>query len=277
MKAQTLDEVLAQLEIVIDKSVADKDRLGFFAVLYHTVTSRVKEGILNNEFDDNTRMENLDVTFANRYLDALEKHNDSKETTASWAVAFKSAKKSSLLVLHHLLLGMNAHINLDLGISAVDVMKSGELKKIQKDFNQINAILSELTAELINKINRISPLLSLLGLHATNNNSVFIQFAISNARDGAWVFAEELSEKTGDAIQTYIIERDEKIKRLAEGITQASFFLKLSIWFIHLFEWKNPAKIMTVLRQYKKSYFKVTESAIKVGTKTGSSVEIQPS
>ncbi len=273
MKAQTIDEVIVQLEAHIDKCIENKNRMGYFAALYHIVTCRVKEGIVNNEFEDNERIERLDVSFANRYLDALEKWNSNAIPTESWGVAFRTSKKSSFLLLHHLLLGINAHINLDLGISAVEVTQFQELKSIQKDFNAINRIIAELTAELINKISRISPLLSLLGLHATNYNSVFIQFAISNARDGAWVFAEELSQKTNDDFQDYILERDKKIKKLAEGITHASFFLKLSIWLIRLFEWRKPGKIIRELQKQQKSYFKITETAIIVAPRPRSSVE----
>ncbi len=75
-------------------------------------------------------MEKLDVLFANRYLEALEIYNSKESPSGSWEVAFRATKKSSFLLLHHLLLGINAHINLDLGISAVEVVESGDLKNI---------------------------------------------------------------------------------------------------------------------------------------------------
>ena len=267
MKAETIDELILQLEEVINTSIKTKSRLGYFAALYHKVTCRVRAGILKNEFEDNKRMELLDVLFGNRYLEALEAFMNNQKMTASWEVAFKAGTKSRYLVLHHLLLAINAHINLDLGISSVQAASSDHLSGIQKDFNTINAILAELTYELMNKINRVSPLLSVLGLHATNNNSVFIQFAISNARDGAWVFAQELYQKKENDFDSYILERDQKIRKLGEGIISASPFLKISIWIIRLFEWRNPARIIKVLRTQEKPYFTVTESAIQIRSK----------
>jgi hypothetical protein len=105
-----------------------------------------------------------------------------------------------------------------------------------------------LTGDVMASLRRVSPLLSLLGLHATRYNSILIQFSISNARDGAWYFAEELSEKPAEAP---IIEqaRDKSIAELATGLTRARGLMCLTLWGIHLFEWRNPARIIQVLQE----------------------------
>lgn len=46
------------------------DTAGYFAALYRKVTSRAKQGIADNEFEDGSRMEKLDVIFANPYINA---------------------------------------------------------------------------------------------------------------------------------------------------------------------------------------------------------------
>ena len=144
MPATTIDEVIAQLQTIIDDSIKNNDRLGFFAALYIKVTSRVKEGIVNNEFDDSSRMEMLDVTFANKYLLAYQQWKSGIEPSGSWKVAFETSKKPFPLVLQHLLLGINAHINLDLGVAAVEVSGTNDLKVIRNDFNAINNVLASL-------------------------------------------------------------------------------------------------------------------------------------
>ncbi len=58
------------------------------------------------------------------------------------------------------------------------------------------------------EIDRMSPLLSLMGLQGNNTNSFLIQFSIGNARDGAWCFAEDLSKQTGDGYAATIKTRD---------------------------------------------------------------------
>lgn len=254
MQAATIDEVLQRLEAIIEESTKTNNRAGYFAALYYKVTASVKEGILKNQFEDGARMERLDVIFANRYLAAYDQWKSGQQPTGAWKVAFDTTKRRSPLVLQHLLLGMNAHINLDLGIAAVEAAKGNHLEQIHKDFNSINSVIAALTYQVIGELNRISPLLSLMGLHATNYNSILIQFSIGNARDGAWCFAEELGGKKGDDYTASITARDKNITQLAESLTHASPLLKFTLWVIHVFEWKRPSKVIGALHEYKKAY-----------------------
>src|SRR6202034_3435831 len=163
MPATTIDDILIQLESIIAESIQTNSRTGYFAALYYKVTASVKEGIAKGQFQNGPLMEQFDVIFASRYLDALNAWKNKQPLSASWQVAFEALNNSSLLVLQHLLLGMNAHINLDLGIAAVTV-SGGQLDNVQKDFDAINTIISSLTYQVLNDIDRVSPLLSLLGL-----------------------------------------------------------------------------------------------------------------
>ena len=155
------------------------------------------------------------------------------------------------------MLSVNAHINLDLGIAKVQVAGGQDLKLIHYDFNSINLILSSLTYQVISEIGRISPLLSLLGLHDTNNNSMLIQFSLGNARDGAWCFAEELAGKSKTDYDDCISLRDQQIYKLGSGLLQGNFLLKITFALIYLFEWKRPSKIIKVLAVDEKKFFTI--------------------
>jgi hypothetical protein len=246
MPGNNIDDILAQLEKIIGDSVQTNSRMGYFAALYYKVTAAVKEGIAKGQFENGQRMEQFDVLFAGRYLDALNAWKNKQPLTASWQVAFEAAEDPSFLVLQHLLLGMNAHINLDLGIAAVEVA-NGQVSSVQNDFDAINTIISSLTYQVLNDIDRVSPLLSLLGLHASNQTSILIQFSIDNARDGAWCFAEELATKKGPDYDACITQRDQTIKNLAGGLVNTKGFMRFTIWIIHLFEWKKPSRIIKTL------------------------------
>ncbi len=247
MPAQTINEVIAELESILADAKNTNSSAGYFTALYHKVTCRVRDGILKGEFEDNARMERLDVLFANRYLAAYEQWKNQQRPTASWVAAFDGVKKRSTIVLQHLLLGINAHINLDLGIAAVETMKGGTFSDIQKDFNAINTLLAALVYEVIHDLNRVSPLLSLLGLHATNNNQMLIEFTLSNARDGAWCFAEEISKKTGADYDSCFAARDKRIGELGASILKPHGAARITLWFVHLFEWKSAKKVIEVL------------------------------
>jgi hypothetical protein len=251
MAATTIDDVLAQLESIIAESIKTNNRMGYFAALYYKVTASVRDGIAKGQFANGIRMEKFDVVFASRYLDALTAWKSNQPVSASWQVAFEATKSSSALVLQQLLLGMNAHINLDLGIAAAEV-SGGQMENIQSDFDAINTIISALTYQVVNDIARMSPLLSLLGLHYNNQTSILIQFSIDNARDGAWCFAENLVKKQGADYNTFIFQRDQTIKKLADGLIHMQGFLRFTVWLIHLFEWKNPARIIRAMHDGSK-------------------------
>src|SRR6202012_3056204 len=166
--ATTIDEVIAALQTIITESLHTKSRAGYFATLYIKVTSSVKDGIASGRFQNGPRMEQLDVTFANRYLQAYYQWKNNEASTQSWKFAFQETGKSSVLILEQLLLGMSAHINLDLGIATVETQMSSNapLEDIHADFDMLNTIISSLTYEVLAELDRVSPLLSLLGLHA---------------------------------------------------------------------------------------------------------------
>ena len=263
MPAPTIAEVIARLEEIINHSIASGSRAGYFAALYHKVTCRVKQGIDTGEFQDGARMEQFDVIFANRYLTAYDqwKGKQPGQLSQSWSVAFKATEQSSILILQHLLLGMNAHINLDLGVAVTEVAKANNvpLTTLNNDFNTINTILASLTYQVVSELDQLSPLMSLAGLHS-KNDSLFIQFAMDNARDGAWCFAEDLYTKQNQAFDDAIGQRDKDIAQLGAGIIDTKGLLALTTCIIHLFESKNASRITQVLNTYKKAYLKVHEA-----------------
>src|SRR4051812_9819090 len=134
MLPTTIEGVITELEHIMDECERTGNRLGYFAALYHKVTCRVREGITNNEFEDGPRMERLDVTFANRYIQAWKEFHTSQAPPPSWLISFNEKQGRRPLVLQHLLLVMNAHINLDLGAAAAEVAKSQGMPAIRKDF-----------------------------------------------------------------------------------------------------------------------------------------------
>ena len=142
MTINTIDDVIATLEFIIQESETNNSTQGYFAALYLKVTRQVKAGIIAGDFQDNARMERLDVTFAKRYIDAYFNHQQGKPISRSWQAAFVLSEGFWPIVLQHLLSGMNAHINLDLGIASAEVMKGQDIQLLHHDFNQINTILS---------------------------------------------------------------------------------------------------------------------------------------
>jgi hypothetical protein len=254
--ATTIEEVLEHLENIIHTSVSREDRIGFFAALYHKVTLKVKEDIDSGLFEDGSRLAYLDVLFANRYLHAAyewQKDPESPLVSKSWKKAFQNLNSPRKLVLQHLLLGMNAHINLDLGIAVVEAVNNGStIDDLRKDYNSINNILAGLTYGVINNLRMISPFLSIIGLKGSSSNSMLIQFSLSTARDGAWLFATDLIQKQPHEAEAFIAERDKSIEGLGQMLVTNKGFLRIGIFITYLFEWKKASRITTLLHTHKK-------------------------
>ena len=235
-QASTIDEVISILEDIITQSKEDKSPLGYFAALYRKVTSKVKEGINDGFFENGPRMEQLDVIFANRYIEALYAYQEKEPVTSSWKKAFELTAKYRPIVLQHLLMGMNAHINLDLGIAAVQVMHDKDIDDLEGDFNKINEILSSLVEEVEQDLANIWRPLRLLLKLAGKIDNYLTDFSMQLARDGAWRFARKLAATPVEDQQTMIIERDEKVTHKARIITHPGILVSLLFGGIRLGE-----------------------------------------
>ncbi|CAB1078915.1 hypothetical protein D1AOALGA4SA_6635 [Olavius algarvensis Delta 1 endosymbiont] len=189
----TIDEVIRQLDDIIDWSQSHESRLGYFAALYRKVTVKVKEGIADGYFGDGQRMERLDMIFAGRYLDAFEQFRSHQPTTQSWRLTFEASKHWWPIVLQHLLLGMNAHINLDLGVAAARTSPGDAIHDLEADFNKINEILAALVDGVQQELARVRPLLGLLDRIGGGTDEALINFSMEKARDRAWQVALKLA------------------------------------------------------------------------------------
>mgnify|MGYP000147385645 CR=1 FL=1 len=243
---ETIDDVLAKLDNIIEECYQKESRLGFFAILYRMVTQRVKNGIIAKEVENNERMEVLDILFAKRFTDAYDSWMATGTSTKSWTIAFQSSQKTEHLTLQHLFLGINAHINLDLGIAASETMAGQNLEPIQGDFNKINEVLSELVEGVKSKLSTISPLFGWLIPLAKGRDEMLLNFSIQIARDGAWEFAERFHASVDK--KNEIIDRDQKIENLAKKLLNPGKLLLFLIKIVKWFEWKSVKKVMDELK-----------------------------
>ncbi|APR86631.1 Hypothetical protein A7982_11980 [Minicystis rosea] len=212
MLPTTIDGVVERLEEIIRRSVADHDRRGYFAALYNRVTLRVREGVRRGEFEDNARMERLDVIFANRYLAAYDGYARGERPTKPWQRAFEAAGRDGLFVIQHLLLGMTAHIMLDLGIAASEVAREGGLAALRRDYLHINDLLAAevdtVEDQLVAIAGRWQPglgaMLDLVDRMAHRADESAASFLIDASRDRAWDFAVSLVDAPANTRPTVI-------------------------------------------------------------------------
>ncbi len=247
MQAKNIDEVITFLEAIIAETLADENPMGYFAALYHHVTVTIKEGIGNNDYLDGSRMEKLDVIFANRYLEAYTQYKQHQQCTGSWRYAFETTKTYWPIVLQDLLLGMNAHINLDLGIAAIQTCPGEGIHLLKDDFDKINTVLASLVADVEKRLTVIWPRLHYLLERFVKTNSFLVDFSMQQARDGAWKFATELALLSTPQQDAYIKERDGKIAEIAKLVTKPGFFVSTLFMIIRIGEIGSVSKKIEAL------------------------------
>ncbi len=233
--ANSIGEVIEQLEAIVHDARTKGDPLGLFASLYLGVTKDVKAGLSEGAFQNNPLMERLDVVFANRYLDAFRLHQARLPCTSSWSVAFEAAKQKNLLVIQHLLLGMNAHINLDLGIACAEVVQTpAALKTLEPDFMMVNQLLAAKIDAVQDAIATISPLFFLVDYIGKRKDEEIARFSLVQARHHAWRVANRLVGLPTDKRSEVIAEIDRHVAALGKIITHpgrwAAFVLRLVRW-----------------------------------------------
>ncbi len=245
----SIQEVLDQLDIIIENSVTVNDRLGLFAFVYRRTTAEILKEIQLKSFEDNERMARMDVIFANLYLDAYNKYQNNIRIPKSWEFAFVN-KNKPLTILQHIIMGMNAHINLDLAVATSSAMHGKKLVDIENDFNKVNDILFNIVNEIQDRLGRVSRLMFLLDLIGKNSDEKAIDFSMRKAREQAWNNANLLwalgDNQKDDAIKGI----DLIVRKLSERISSPkSRLLRFILKTIRKFEDHDVATIISKLRE----------------------------
>ncbi|QOY85461.1 DUF5995 family protein [Paludibaculum fermentans] len=244
MPCTTIDEVLASLDAIIHSPEASTSCIGYFPALYRKVTAQVKIGIASGRFQDGPRMERMDVAFANRYLDAYECWRSGRPVTGSWRAAFEAAQRWKPTILQHLLAGMNAHINLDLGIAAAEICTLDDIEALRHDFDEINNILFAMVQEVTDCIGSVSPWMWILDKLGGRTDDKLIEFSIWRARAVAWQNATGLVRLDKDGLAARVVEIDDFVEGLGRFMLKPGPMMRLGLFLIRLREPNDPRKVL---------------------------------
>lgn len=248
---KTIEEVLEKLDEIIIRSKEDKSPLGYFACTYRATTEQVLRNIRLKKFEDNPRMERMDVHFALRYIDAWEAYQKGKKCTNSWYLAFEASQNDKLLILHHVFLGMNAHINLDLGISAAAVMPYRKINPLKNDFGRINSVIASINQSVQEKLGDIFYPVELLDELTNGKDNAMLDFAISRARDASWTTAV-INSNTPKFLKGSLIDIvDYAAAKVATQILSPKWTASKTISKLRSFENQDVVKNIEILQKIK--------------------------
>ena len=247
-RPRDVDAVVRALETIVDWSWAAESRSGYFAQVYLATTRAVKAAIDDGDFDDGDRLARLDVVFALRYLDAFTAFVDGRPLARSWALALECDRDRALSVLQHVLLGMNAHINLDLGVSAAEVSPGPAIDGLRADFDRVNDILARMTGRVEAALGAAAPLVGLAGRIAGDRDAAAVDWSVRAARRAAWASACKLAQKTGYDLDDAIAGLDRDVALLARLIV-GDPLTRLAAAPLRAAEERRPRAVIDALRQ----------------------------
>jgi hypothetical protein len=243
----SIDEVIARLEGIVDRSRDDNSRAGYFAAMYCSVTKAVKQAIGDGKFEDGPRMTELDVVFANRYLEAFDRHQSGRRATSAWEASFAGAARWRPIIVQQLLTGMNAHINLDLGIAAATVAPGDALAGLHADFNMINQVLAAMTDRFVDDVASVSPWIRSLDRIGGRTEQALIKFSVDVARDEAWKLAQQLAPLPQQEWPPVIAKRDDWTAGFGRHILRPGFWLPIGLMMIRLRESNDVTRVIDLL------------------------------
>ena len=167
------------------------DASGYFPALYARVTDRVQTAVIEHRFGDaaaGARIERFARRFAARYTGAKA---GTPPVAKCWQASWDVAGDDGLLIVQHLLLGINAHVNFDLGQVVVELVDDGEsLEEIRPGFEAINTLLADTYPVVLHDLGRVS---RWVGTAATWGGGNLFNFSLRAARDQSWRLATRLA------------------------------------------------------------------------------------
>lgn len=184
--AKTLDDVHRLMTRCTETAREENSADGYFTLIYTWETADLVRAADQGVFRAPDVVREMIVHFANRYFTARASFRAGEQTTRAWTVAFQASRTYSALVVQHILLAMNAHINLDL---APITAESG---LPWSDFAKIGDVLSQGVSRIQGCLNRTTPVLRTLDRVGGGFDEMFTIYSLKEARRYAFDMAQRM-------------------------------------------------------------------------------------
>jgi hypothetical protein len=192
-------------------------------------------------------MARLLVIFANRYLSALAEQRRGGNPSRCWEIAFDASQSWRPIILQHLLLGINAHINLDLGIAAAETAPGSDLPALKGDFDEISLVLGEMMNDVQATLGQVSPWMGFLDRIGGRTDEAILSFSLGAARDLAWLTAERFARLDRVSADVELDRIDRRVAALAYPILSPGLRLSLLLLFVRARETRDISAVVEVL------------------------------
>jgi hypothetical protein len=243
-----IDDIILALDEIIANAEQNDDPSGYFAIFYRKVIIKIKDEIGLGHFDNGPRMEQLNLIVARYYVEAYSNFMSKKQVTLSWRKAFVPSKDSRPIVLQHLLMGINAQINLDLGVALTEILKEENLADLESDFNQIYEIFSSVVHEVQEGLSADWPALKLILKYICHIDDYWVDFRLDEARDSTWKFVNQYATVPKVSKQRAFSVRDQEVAAKTDVILKPGLLAEFIFSLVRIAERGSVASKMKKLK-----------------------------
>ena len=223
-------------------ALAADDASGYFPAMYARITHAVETAASAGRFANGLRMEVFARTFAGWFPPLRHDH---ARVPGCWQAAFDVAGDRRLMIVQHLLLGINAHVNHDLPQVVVELASRGaDLVDLQPDFDAVNAILAESLPMVLRSLGTVS---RWVNTAAVFGGRQLFDFSLQVARRRAWDAAVRMHALGDDDRAAYVTELDELVRVLAYLVANPGPVSKLGVSLGRRCEEHDPRTVTTQL------------------------------
>lgn len=235
----TIDATAAELRTI---ALAASDASGFFPATYSRVTTRIGAAITDGTFTDGPALDEFATRFAAFYVHAAQ---DAANRPRSWRAAWDVADDPGLLIVQHLLLGINAHVNHDLALAVVAAADArGDLASIRPDFDAVNDVLAATYGDIIADLDRVS---RWVNAAARVGGDWAFNFSLRRARAQAWSAAARIHALDAGERRRAAAELDAVVPVLAYLITRPPTVVRPLLRLARRLEEHDTGTIVTAL------------------------------
>jgi hypothetical protein len=230
------------IEALRADALAADDASGHFPAMYARVTAAVDRAAEDGAFADPAGMRAFAAAFAGWYL-RPRRHESTPP--GCWQAAWDVAGNGRLLIVQHLLLGINAHVNHDLPQVTVELAdQRGGLAGLRADFDAVNDVLAATYPIVLRDLGGVSRWVNLV---ARRGGSQLFGFSLTAARRQAWDAATRLHPLDADGRRAYVAELDRLVRVLAYLVAHPGVPAQLLVRAARAVEERDPRAVTAAL------------------------------
>lgn len=187
--------VIARMQVLIGRWEAAANPQATFLSCYRLMTGNMLAAIERGEFRDPDWVDRLLHHFAEYYFAALEAwERDPRAAPAVWQLAHDATRDPRALPIQNLLLGINAHINYDLVLTMVDLLRPewphltlGQRGERYADYTMVNEVIARTIDSVQDDvIERNMPVMDLLDKLLGPVDEYLVSRLITQWRETVW-------------------------------------------------------------------------------------------